>query len=478
MPKAKYLYKNKRIFHNGQRQEGVDGVYFNSPKYAKEIAKKVGVHTKDIERAMQSYFDFMKESGLSKHINTSKVSRFVHDLEVVRAGSLKGALGITAFYKQEIWLLKSFKAKDYTTLFHELNHYFSKNENYDRGDDDYLGSTGFQYSTPESDGFRAFNEGFTEYLSKLQESYHERRHSRLYCYSTFTAFARAMCFIAGKHVVYSDYFNGGDLSLVTRKLNEFGISREELENLADEISYLGEVVGMIGKKKEKNIEDEVVYDWVYGNVRIQETLIDFFGKKVSKEINQHEVNSETFGSIVQTVLNMYMEFAKVFVFGRTAKGLANSNRRNVFTSLVNSYLANIDEIKLMLYFNENNIAEEEQLSLSEDDILNICYDENSEELSEELFDLFKNINNCEYALVNFDEDEITFENCYNKEVEVYEEGYANYLRTRKGLRYGYGKTRDMDEGASAVAERVNKRANKVLYKFKKLGISDATEQQC
>ena len=90
MPKEKYLYQKRKVLHNGEKQEEIDQVFFKSPKYAKIVAKKYGVHVADVERAMKAYFEAMKEMGITKLIDKDKTRRYIDQLSIDLATELGG----------------------------------------------------------------------------------------------------------------------------------------------------------------------------------------------------------------------------------------------------------------------------------------------------------------------------------------------------------------------------------------------------
>ena len=448
MPKAKYLYENKKKTYKGQNQEALDQVFFKSPKYAEIVAKKYGIHTADVERAMKAYFESMKEMGLTQLLNGKKVRQFIEQMSIDMKNALAGGMGAwTIPYMKKMQFRKSVKAGDFSTLFHEFNHFLSIGKNqYSNSDFDYLDVCGFSRSTYFEDMFMGFDEGITEYLSRLQKSYYTKQPAVINVYSFWTAYARQLYFIAGKEL-YEDYFNGGDFEVVERKLKEFGIKKDEILKLANDVSYLLDLQKEVYQDGE--VQSGNLIDFVNGNYEVQSNLISMFGRKINNDAFKNLNKFNNFDELADTMFNAYLNYAKALYFGCSSKSMNNYNRADIFGNLVNSFLDNLDDIANFITENP------EEINFEFD---GVCVDE---EAVDYLRKQLEKINDGNYALVEFGEEEITLENMKGKEIRVYDEGYANYLRSK----YKYSKTRDMKD-EQYFDEEYSKHGSKAFYELK------------
>lgn len=450
MPKAKYLYKNKKSRYKGQNQEGLDEIFFKSPKYAQIVAKKYGIHVADVERSLNKYFECLKEMGLTQLINKDKTRTYISQLSIDLSDELGGTTAaFTRPLNKMMAFRKSVKAGEFSTLFHEFNHFLSIGKDVWRNNSfDFRSSTGFQHMTYFDDGFRGFNEGTTEYLARLQKSYFTKQPAVIEAYSFWTAYARQLYFIAGNEL-YEDYFNGGSFEIVGRKLEGFGIGKEELLALADDVSLLLHLQGEVFQ--DGKIQSGNLIDFVNINYEVQSNLISMFERKINNDAFKNLNKFNSFDEITDTMFNAYLTYAKALYFGCSSKSMNNYNRIDIFGNLVNSFLDNLEDIA-------NFITENPEEVNFEFDGVGVD-DEAVEHLKQQL----EKVNDRNYALVEFGEEEITLEKMKDKEIRVYNEGYANYLRSRR--KYKYSKTRDMKD-ERYLEEEYLKHGSKALYELK------------
>ena len=128
MPKKKYVYANKKLLLNKCFLENEDQLFYISPLLAKQIGEKFNLG-KSVEERFKLYFEALHYMGISPLLDAKKIRRDVAELRVDKYLSLndRQANAITDIADEKIISIRnSFRENNFCTMFHEMNHIFSK----------------------------------------------------------------------------------------------------------------------------------------------------------------------------------------------------------------------------------------------------------------------------------------------------------------------------------------------------------------
>ena len=213
MPKKKYVYANKKLLLNKCFLENEDQLFYISPLLAKQIGEKFNLG-KSVEERFKLYFEALHYMGISPLLDARKIRRDVADLRVDKYLSLndRQANAITDIADEKIISIRnSFRENNFCTMFHEMNHIFSKH-NYSKTSKEFQSLNDpfyvdkeiqhqfgyfLDFGENENDNYNQFDEGVTEYLALRQVAYAVKRDVPLESYRFEVQFVRMFYLLAG-----------------------------------------------------------------------------------------------------------------------------------------------------------------------------------------------------------------------------------------------------------------------------------------
>ena len=421
MPKKKYVYANKKLLLNKCSLENEDQLFYISPLLAKQIGEKFNLG-KSVEERFKLYFEALHYMGISPLLDAKKIRRDVADLRVDKYLSLndRQANAITDIADEKIISIRnSFRENNFCTMFHEMNHIFSKH-NYSKTNKEFQSLNdpfyvekeiqhrfgySFNFGAGENDNYNLFDEGVTEYLALRQTAYAVKRDVPLGAYCFETQFARMFYLLAG-NALFEGYFNDGDFFRLTKAIGVEELTERNVRSLAYDISefqnqyYLGDSLEM----------ENLIY----------ENMISLLADKVEGIVWDNLELFENVGEIEKLIGNAFSNFAQTFYFGSSEKEVDQLLRPETFNFLTETYFNLVEDVN-------EDICEkglEEKLGLI--NLENKTFDG--------VCDFFKFINSRNYGIVLVDEKPLTFENLLAQEkVCVYNEAKGNYIRKKQKI---------------------------------------------
>lgn len=421
MPKKKYVYANKKLLLNKCSLENEDQLFYISPLLAKQIGEKFNLG-KSVEERFKLYFEALHYMGISPLLDAKKIRRDVADLRVDKYLSLndRQAYAITDIADEKIISIRnSFRENNFCTMFHEMNHVFSKH-NYSKTNKEFQSLNdpfyvekeiqhrfgySFNFGAGENDNYNLFDEGVTEYLALRQTAYAVKRDVPLGAYCFETQFARMFYLLAG-NALFEGYFNDGDFFRLTKAIGVEGLTERNVRSLAYDISefqnqyYLGDSLEM----------ENLIY----------ENMIWLLANKVEGIISENFDRFKDAREIEKLIGNAFSNFAQTFYFGSSEKEVDQLLRPEIFNFLTEMYFNLVEDVN-------EDICEkglEEKLGLI--NLENKTFDG--------VCDFFKFINSRNYGIVLVDEKPLTFENLLVQEkVCVYNEAKGNYIRKKQKI---------------------------------------------
>lgn len=421
MPKKKYVYANKKLLLNKCFLENEDQLFYISPLLAKQIGEKFNLG-KSVEERFKLYFEALHYMGISPLLDAKKIRRDVADLRVDKYLSLndRQAYAITDIADEKIISIRnSFRENNFCTMFHEMNHIFSKH-NYSKTNKEFQSLNdpfyvekeiqhrfgySFNFGAGENDNYNLFDEGVTEYLALRQTAYAVKRDVPLGAYCFETQFARMFYLLAG-NALFEGYFNDGDFFRLTKAIGVEELTERNVRSLAYDISefqnqyYLGDSLEM----------ENLIY----------ENMISLLADKVEGIVWDNLELFENVGEIEKLIGNAFSNFAQTFYFGSSEKEVDQLLRPETFNFLTETYFNLVEDVN-------EDICEkglEEKLGLI--NLENKTFDG--------VCDFFKFINSRNYGIVLVDEKPLTFENLLAQEkVCVYNEAKGNYIRKKQKI---------------------------------------------
>ena len=421
MPKKKYVYANKKLLLNKCSLENEDQLFYISPLLAKQIGEKFNLG-KSVEERFKLYFEALHYMGISPLLDAKKIRRDVADLRVDKYLSLndRQAYAITDIADEKIISIRnSFRENNFCTMFHEMNHIFSKH-NYSKTNKEFQSLNdpfyvekeiqhrfgySFNFGAGENDNYNLFDEGVTEYLALRQTAYAVKRDVPLGAYCFETQFARMFYLLAG-NALFEGYFNDGDFFRLTKAIGVEELTERNVRSLAYDISefqnqyYLGDSLEM----------ENLIY----------ENMISLLADKVEGIVWDNLELFENVGEIEKLIGNAFSNFAQTFYFGSSEKEVDQLLRPETFNFLTETYFNLVEDVN-------EDICEkglEEKLGLI--NLENKTFDG--------VCDFFKFINSRNYGIVLVDEKPLTFENLLAQEkVCVYNEAKGNYIRKKQKI---------------------------------------------
>ena len=440
MPKKRYLYANKKVLKEGRNQQEEDYFYFCSPEYAKQIGKKFGLNGKAVEVAFRQYFEAMKYLGITQLVNKDRIRRRIDKFEFnfwSSFGRDKRFIAASTNIKDfSIDLRNSFKTGDSEVLFHEFNHLLAQHNSngdnwlYDKREK--IFSTGFDIANITEDEIflTLFNEGVTELLACLQDSYYKKTVTPIAVYEIETGLANSLYMICG-NALFDGYFNGGNFEPIARAIGEpqehDALAAEAVSNIdtdADSLAFLADDISFI---------QEMDYVEAYQTFKyVQIKLINILYKKVFLDVVNNLDKFNNSSEIDASVFTAFANYSKTIFFGRNKYTVFNlATRDDVFNHLTQTYFDLLNNVEVVIQERRD---------------LPFAYQEPKISF-EEVRDEFIYINDCSYGLIDYRQKPI---NVMAKDytIQVFEPNKGNYLRKK----IGYDDVYDMK--GSIMGERL------------------------
>lgn len=459
MPKKKYVYANKKLLLNKDSLENEDQLFYISPLLAKQIGEKFNMG-KSVEERFKLYFEALHYMGISPLIDARKIRRDVADLRIDKYLSLndRHAYAITDVADEKIISIRnSFRENDFSTMFHEVNHVFSKH-NYSKTNKEFQNLNDpfytdkeiqhrfgyyFDFGENENDNYNQFDEGVTEYLALRQEAYTVKRDVPLGSYRFEVQFVRMFYLLAG-NALFEGYFNDGDFSRIAREIGVEDVTEKSVKSIAYEISQAQ------NQSMSLMLETEGI---------LFRNMISLLAKKVEGIVWDNLEAFENVGEIEKLIGNAFSNFAQTFYFGSSEKAVDQLLRPDTFNFLTEMYFNLVEDVNEDIC--EKGLEEKLGLiSLENKTFDGVC-------------DFFKFINSRNYGIVLVDEKPLTFENLLAQEkVCVYNEAKGNYIRKKQKI----GDPLFMEEfgNQTDVLDGIYK-ADAARQKFSKPQIKDFSE---
>lgn len=418
MPKKKYVYANKKLLLNKCILENEDKVFYISPFLAKKIGEKFNMG-KDVEEKFKLYFEGLHVLGISPLLDARKIRRDVINLQVGKYAGLDSRYenAVTDVSDETIVSIrKSFRNSEFSTLFHEMNHVFSKynfskvNKNYQRPNDPFFEENeiqhkiGFFYNfkNNENDNYNLFDEGVTEYLAKRLEAYVLKRDVAYHIYSFYVQFARMFYLLAG-NTLFDEYFNNGDFSKIAKEIGVEDVTEKEVRAIAYFISQVD------NQQLSLSFEAKQL---LFNN------MISLFTNKVEGIVWNNLESFKDAKQIEKLIGNAFSNFAQTFFFGMEEKCVDQLLRPAVFGDLTDYYFKLVEVVNEEIV--SNGFAEKYGLiNLENKTYEGIC-------------EFFKFVNNRNYGIIIADEKPLTLENLLGQEkVSLYGEAKGNFIRKKE-----------------------------------------------
>lgn len=459
MPKKKYVYANKKLLLNKSSLENEDQLFYISPLLAKQIGEKFNLG-KSVEERFKLYFEALHYMGISLLLDARKIRRDVADLRVDKYLSLndRQAYAITDIADEKIISIRnSFRKNNFCTIFHEMNHIFSKH-NYSKTSKEFQSLNDpfyvdkeiqhqfgyfLDFGENENDNYNQFDEGVTEYLALRQEAYAVKRDVPLGSYRFEVQFVRMFYLLAG-NALFEGYFNDGDFSRIAREIGVEDVTEKSVKSIAYAISQAQ------NQSMSLMLETEGI---------LFRNMIFLLANKVEGIVWNNLEAFENVGEIEKLIGNAFSNFAQTFYFGSSEKAVDQLLRPDTFNFLTEMYFNLVEDVN-------EDICEkglEEKIGL-----INL-----ENKTFEGVCDFFKFINSRNYGIVLVDEKPLTFENLLAQEkVCVYNEAKGNYIRKKQKI----GDPLFMEEfgNQTDVLDGIYK-ADAARQKFSKPQIKDFSE---
>ena len=420
MPKKKYIYANKKLLLNKCFLENEDQLFYISPLLAKQIGEKFNLG-KSVEERFKLYFEALHYMGISPLLDARKIRRDVADLRVDKYLSLndRQANAITDIADEKIISIRnSFRENNFCTMFHEMNHIFSKH-NYSKTSKEFQSLNDpfyvdkeiqhqfgyfLDFGENENDNYNQFDEGVTEYLALRQVAYAVKRDVPLESYRFEVQFVRMFYLLAG-NALFEGYFNDGDFSRIAREIGVEDVTEKTIKSIAYAISQVQ------NQSMSLMLETEAI---------LNKNMISLLANKVEGIVWDNLELFENVGEIEKLIGNAFSNFAQTFYFGSSEKDVDQLLRPEIFNFLTETYFNLVEDVN-------EDICEkglEEKLGLI--NLENKTFDG--------VCDFFKFINSRNYGIVLVDEKPLTFENLLAQEkVCVYNEAKGNYIRKKQKI---------------------------------------------